>query len=235
MARRPRVIVPGLAHHVTQAGNNRQEIFTYNDDRRLYLDLLARYAQRYEAHILGYCLMVDHIHLVVVPEREFSLACLMGRTNTEYTMAWNRVERRSGHLWQSRFRSCPVETGELPSVLRYVERGPVRAGLEQYAWQYPWSSAHYHALGPDSDTAFDQRTLRSLRDWDPARWKELLGAQEAPLDLELVRRATMTGRPLGSSTFISQLETETGLSLKSRPRGRPRKEVATGYGILAQA
>jgi putative transposase len=235
MARRPRVIVPGLAHHVTQAGNNRQEVFTYNDDRRLYLDLLARYAERYEAHILGYCLMADHVHLVVVPEREFSLACLMGRTNTEYTMAWNRVERRSGHLWQSRFRSCPVETGELPSVLRYVERGPVRAGLQQNAWEYPWSSARYHAVGPDSETIFDHHAMRSLRDWDRVRWKELLSAQETPLDLELIRRATMTGRPLGSPAFIHQLETETGLTLMARPRGRPRRESATSYGVFAPA
>ncbi|MGA2113580.1 MAG: transposase [Bryobacteraceae bacterium] len=233
MARRPRVIVPGLAHHVTQAGNNRQEVFTYNDDRRLYLDLLGRYAQRYEAHILAYCLMADHVHLVVVPEREFSLACLMGRTNTEYTMAWNRVERRSGHLWHSRFRSCPVETSLLHSVLRYVERGPVRAGLEEYAWDYPWSSARYHAIGPDSNTILDHGAVRSLRDWDQARWKELLSAQETPLDLDLVRRATMTGRPLGSPGFIHQLETETGLSLRSRPRGRPRKTLVGGYGVLA--
>jgi putative transposase len=195
--------------------------------------LLGRYAQRYQAHILAYCLMADHVHLVVVPEREFSLACLMGRTNTEYTMAWNRVERRSGHLWHSRFRSCPVETSLLHSVLRYVERGPVRAGLEEYAWEYPWSSARYHAIGPDSDTILDHGALRSLRDWDQARWKELLSAQETPLDLDLVRRATMTGRPLGSPGFIHQLETETGLLLRSRPRGRPRKTLAGGYGVLS--
>jgi putative transposase len=233
MARRPRVIVPGLAHHVTQAGNNHQEVFNYNDDRRLYLQLLARYAQRYEVHILAYCLMPDHVHLVVVPERDFSLACLMGRTNTEYTMAWNRVERHSGHLWQSRFRSCPVETAELPSVLRYVERAPVRAGLEQQAWDYPWSSARHHAIGPDSETALDPGTLRPLRDWDPARWRGLLSAQETPLDLEMVRRATMTGRPLGSPAFIRHLETETGLCLTTRPRGRPRKELAS-YGVFTQ-
>lgn len=233
MARRPRVIVPGLAHHVTQAGNNRQEVFNYNDDRRLYLQLLARYAQRYEVHILAYCLMPDHVHLVVVPERDFSLACLMGRTNTEYTMAWNRVERRSGHLWHGRFRSCPVETALLQSVLRYVERGPVRAGMEQHAWDYPWSSARYHAIGPDSDTILDHGALRSLRDWDTARWKELLTAQETPLDLEFVRRATMTGRPLGSPGFIHQLETETGLSLTSRPRGRPPKTFAKSYGVFS--
>jgi len=234
MARRPRVIIPGLAHHVTQAGNNHQEIFTYNDDRRLYLQLLARYAQRYEVHILAYCLMPDHVHLVVVPDHDFSLACLMGRTNTEYTMAWNRVERRSGHLWQSRFRSCPVETAELPSVMRYVERAPVRAGLEQNAWDYPWSSARHHTLGPDSDTILHQGALRPLRDWDAPRWKELLSAQETPLDLEVVRCATMTGRPLGSPAFIRQLEMETGLCLTSRPRGRPRKEVATGYCVFTQ-
>src|SRR5437764_5697439 len=121
MPRRARVIVPGVAHHVTQRGNNRQQVFYSLDDRSLYLDLLTRHARRYGTQILGYCLMTNHVHLVVVPEHENSLARSFGRTHAEYALALNQSEKRSGHLWQNRFFSCPLDASHLENAIQYVE------------------------------------------------------------------------------------------------------------------
>src|SRR5216684_3216207 len=96
MPRRARVAVPALAHHVTQRGNNRQQVFYSVEDRRLYLDLLTRHAHRCGTQIAGYCLMTNHVHLVVVPEHENSLARTFGRTHAEYAQALNHSEKRSG-------------------------------------------------------------------------------------------------------------------------------------------
>ena len=129
MPRRARIIVPGVAHHVTQRGNNRQQVFCSDEDRRLYLDLLTRYARRYGTQIAGYCLMTNHVHLVVVPEHKNSLARTFGQTHAEYALALNVSAKRSGHLWQNRFFSCPLDAAHWENALRYVELNPVRAGL----------------------------------------------------------------------------------------------------------
>jgi len=113
--RRPRSVFPGVAHHITQRGNNRQPVFFSSDDRRLYLDLLCHHGARSGARFLGYCLMTNHVHLVAVPEREDSLARALGRVHSEYTLALNRTEGRSGHLWQNRFSSPTRWTSRISS------------------------------------------------------------------------------------------------------------------------
>jgi putative transposase len=108
MPRRARLIVPGVAHHVTQRGNNRQQVFYSVEDRSLYLDLLTRYAGRYGTQIAGYCLMTNHVHLLVVPEHENSLARTFGQTHAEYALALNQCEQRSGHrrVQPERYFTC---------------------------------------------------------------------------------------------------------------------------------
>jgi REP element-mobilizing transposase RayT len=111
--RRPRVIIPGVAHHITQRGNNRQPVFLSNESRQFYLDLLVRNAARHGARILGYCLMDNHVHLAAIPDREDSLARTLGPTHSEYALFLNRAGDRSGHLWQNRFFSCPMDESHL--------------------------------------------------------------------------------------------------------------------------
>ena len=113
MPRRPRFILPGVAHHVTQRGNNREPVFHFSDDRRFYLDLLGRHAACYGVRILGYCLMTNHVHLIAVPEREDSLARTMRCVHSEYALAMNHAQGRSGHLWQNRFFSCLLDESHL--------------------------------------------------------------------------------------------------------------------------
>ena len=144
MPRIARAIAVGCAHHITQRGNNRQDVFFVDEDRRVYLELLQEQAQKYGLEILAYCLMTNHVHLVAIPHEEEALAQAIGRTHFRYTQYVNRFHGRSGHLWQGRFHSCALDGRHLWPALKYVELNPVRAKLCRRAWQYPWSSAALH-------------------------------------------------------------------------------------------
>jgi len=133
-----------VPHHVTQRGNNRQDVFFVDDDRRVYLEILRQQAARWRLDVLGYCLMTNHVHLVAAPADKKSLAKAIGRTDFLYTQYVNRMHGRSGHLWQNRFHSCAVEGAGLWAALAYVDRNPVRARLVRLAWRYRWSSAAAH-------------------------------------------------------------------------------------------
>lgn len=222
MPRRPRVIVPGVAHHVTQRGNNRQQVFYSDDDRRLYRDLLTWHAAQCCARILGYGLMTNHVHVVAVPLRESSLARTFGRTHAEYAAALNQAERRSGHLWQNRFFSCPLDAAYLENVMRYVELNPVRAGLIALPWAWPWSSTRGHCWEAAGDALLDRCGGR-LDFWDYAGWQQGLLSRMPEGEMEDVRRAARAGEPLGSRDFLQELERRAGRRLRVWGRGRPRK------------
>ena len=108
MPRTARIAIRDVPHHITQRGNNRQDVFFVDDDRRVYLSLLKEQADKYGLEILGWCLMTNHIHLIGRPADEDSLAKALGRTHFRYTQYINRLHGRSGHLWQNRFYSCPL-------------------------------------------------------------------------------------------------------------------------------
>jgi putative transposase len=179
MPRRPRIVIPGAPHHVTQRGNNRQPVFLSPDDRRLYLELLGRHAGRCGARVLAYCLMTNHVHLVAVPEQEDSLAEAFGRTHSEYALALNQAEGRSGHVWQNRFFSCPMSGSHLLNAVRYVELNPVRARLAAVAWEWPWSSARAHAKAGVLDTLLSCHWTGYFGRWDHTGWKEILAGRVA--------------------------------------------------------
>ena len=142
MPRIARVCAAGYPYHITQRGNNKEKVFFDDEDRRLYLDILQRYKNKYRIKILAYCLMGNHVHLLVVPGQEVSLARAMGGINLVYTQHVTRKYNRSGRLWQNRFFSSVVEEEPyLWAVMRYMEQNPVRARLVKKAEDYPWSSA----------------------------------------------------------------------------------------------
>jgi putative transposase len=222
MARRARVVVPGVAHHVTQRGNDRQAVFLSSDDRRFYLEILGRQAARHGARILGYCLMTNHVHLVVVPDRQDSLARTLGCVHSEYALALNRAHGRSGHLWQNRFFSCLLDGNYLLRVLRYVELNPVRAGMAAEAWAWPWSSARAHTEEQVVDPVLDFRWEEYVGRWNYGEWREILEAGMEDRECDAVRRATSTGEPLGAREFVTAMERQAGRRLRVLPRGRPR-------------
>jgi putative transposase len=227
MPRRPRAVFPGVAHHLTQRGNDRQAVFHSPEDRRLYLDLLSHHAARSGARVLGYCLMTNHIHLVAVPEFEHSLARALGRAHSEYALAVNRAAGRSGHLWQNRFFSCPMEEAHLANALRYIDLNPVRAGLAAIPWDWPWSSARAHTVEHARDAVLDCDWTGYCGHWDYLGWRDLLASGMANEESIAVREATRTGEPLGSREFVMRLEREAGRRLRVFPRGRPKAAPKT--------
>jgi len=201
MPRLARIVVPGLPHHVTQKGNRGADIFVDAGDRRLYLSLLNKYARRHRLDILAYCLMTNHVHLVVVPTTELSLAHGLRDAHTAYDALWfNRRAGVSGHLWQGRFFSCPLDEAHLVAAVRYVERNPVRARLVSSAQEYAWSSAAAHCglrEDPLLSQAFPPPAM--VADW-PA-WL----SWDDDLVTETIRQHTHTGRPCGSASFVAEL------------------------------
>ena len=223
MPRRPRVVIPGVAHHITQRGNNRQQTFFSNGHRRLYLDLLTHHAARQHVRILGYCLMPNHVHLAAVPESEDGLARALGPTHSEYALALNRSGERTGHLWQNRFFSCALDESHLVTALRYIDLNPVRASLTDVAWDWPWSSARAHAIAGTCDPVLDPEWSEYTGFWNTAEWRDILTSAVPDGRAVDLRRATSTGEPLGSRDFVASLEHEVGRKLRVLGRGRPRK------------
>ncbi len=221
MPRVARIVVPGLAHHITQRGNNRQDVFFINDDRRAYLRILTQQAQRYGLSVLSYCLMTNHVHLIVTPKRSDSLALAIGRTHWLYAKYINQLHGRSGHLWQNRFFSFAMDPDHLLRAARYVERNPVRARLVRLPWRYQWSSAAAHCGQPDKSGVLDLAAWRTI-----VRRRAWRGVLQQPEDDGLVlriRRQTRIGRPLASDALLAKLERRLGRRLRAAPVGRPPK------------
>jgi putative transposase len=222
MPRFARVVVPQCPHHVTQRGNVRLDIFFTAEDRRVYLGLLKRYAELYQVEVLGYCLMTNHVHLVVIPGAEPRLAKAMREIHMRYAQYRNAIEHGNGHLWQSRYYSCPVDHARLGSLMRYVELNPVRAGLVAAAEQYDWSSARAHLGGEDAADVLAQGEWK--RCWTAEEWGTILNTDDQ--EGSRIREATYGGRPWGSSQFVEQLETFLGRRLKRGAPGRPKNGIA---------
>ena len=163
MPRNARCIVPGTAYHVTQRGTNRQAVFFSKSDRLAYLRLLQENLGPADVRLLAWCLMSNHVHLILSPGQEDSLEVLLRRVHGRYAQMLNVRRLRTGHLWQNRFFSCPLSETHLRRVLAYVELNPVRAGIVAQPAEYEWSSAGVH-LGLTSDR---------LKLVDQAFWREL--------------------------------------------------------------
>jgi len=193
-------VAPGVAHHVTQRGTDRQTVFFAHRDRLVYLNLLAEQSAMAGVRILAYCLMSNHIHLVAVPENEVALALCLQRVHGRYAQYLNARRLRCGHLWQNRFFSSPLDERHLWSALRYVETNPVRAGIVVAPGEYRWSSAAAHLGARDRSRTLDLEFWREAGGVD--RWKELIVQQEDTEEIRNLRRATYACRPIGSEQFM---------------------------------
>jgi len=232
MPRRSRVVIPDCPHHITQRGNNRRDVFFSNADRDTYLKLLQQHCSAFGVSVLGYCLMTNHVHIIATPQREISLANAFGRTHNDYSRWLNVSRGESGHLWQSRFYSCPLEQPHLWAALAYVERNPVRAGMVAAAAEWPWSSAAAHLNLPRAHQWLPMQAWQE--NWSPETWQIALaqGLDEASFRARLAE-ATRTGRPLGDDVFLEVCERTCGTPLRPQKRGPKAKSVADEAAVLA--
>ena len=221
MPRIARIVIEGLPHHVTQRGNNRAEVFFGNSDREFYLRTLKEKAREHALDIIGYCLMPNHVHLVVIPKQSDSLALGIGRTHYLHSQRVNYHQDRIGHLWQGRFFSCPLGDTHYWNALAYTERNPVRAKLVNKPWEYPWSSAAAHVGEGGAGGLLD------LDKWGKSsmsgQWKSFLLKSMDEEEIERLRMCTRQGRPWASDEFLDQLEKDLGHSVRAQSVGRPRK------------
>jgi putative transposase len=230
MARLGRITVPGLPHHVTQRGNRRQPIFFEPDDYVLYRDLLAEHCRSASVEIWAYCLMPDHVHLVLVPHAADALARAIGETHRKYTVFINARARCSGHLFQARFASVAMDEEHLVSAVRHLAFNPVRAGLVARAQDWPWSSARAHLAGRDDGLV----RVASLAD-RAGRLCDLIAREGDPAAVARLRAAETTGRPVGSEEFLAMLERMLRRSLRPQKPGRkPKVRVETREDPVAE-
>lgn len=222
MPRMSRVVAVGLPHHITQRGNYRQDVFLDESDRNQYLGWVRDYSIKYGFSILTYCLMRNHVHFIAIPSKEDSLAKTFNAAHMRYSQYFNKKLRQKGHLWQGRFYSCILDETHLILAARYIERNPVRAGIVEKPWQWPWSSATVH-IDNDVKGMIELGNFLELIGMTCDSWKKYIDLPEEKSFLERIRKYTFNGRPLGVKTFIENLEAKMGRSLCALRVGRPKK------------
>ena len=208
-----------MPHHVTQQGAGGADVFYSDQDRREYLTRIDEYARRYGVAIWAYCLMSDHVNFVAVPRRADSLSRTFREAHRAYASWMNRMVGESGHLWQERFHSCVLHGSYLPAAVRYVERGPVRAGLLRRAERWKWSSAAAHC-GLRDDPLLSPIEMP----WPRADWAAYL-REDDEAEVAALAQRTRTGRPWGPVSFLKRLEKKLGLPILPRKRGRKPKQA----------
>jgi putative transposase len=214
MARLARVVAAGLPHHVTQRGNRRQPVFFGDDDYETYRALLAEGCRAAGVAIWAYCLMPNHVHLILVPSDADGLRAALGEAHRRYTRHVNFRAGWRGYLWQGRFASFPMDEPRLLACARYVELNPVRAKLTRRARDWRWSSARAHLQGRDDGCVKVKPLLDLAPDWPAFLAEGLSGPEHAA-----IQSSERTGRPLGAPRFIARLEKRLGRNLARRKPG----------------
>ena len=227
MPRLARVVAPGYPHHLTQRGNRRQPTFFCQDDYQTYLYLMSEWCQSHQVAIWAYCLMPNHVHLIVVPPTAEALCPAIGEAHRRYTRMVNFRQGWRGHLWQGRFSSFAMDSGHLLSAARYVERNPVKARLVGSAAAWPWSSAATHVSGKTDGIAETAWLTERIAGW-VCTWAEHLRKRDEKDFGAMMRLHETTGRPLGGKSFVKKLESLLGRTLLPCRPGRPKKTREKG-------
>ena len=225
MPRRARVTLPGIAHHVIQRGNNRQACFYMDDDYETFLEWLEKYSAQTGCQIHAYVLMTNHVHLLVTPKAQQSLALMMKHLGQRYVQYVNRTYQRSGSLWEGRFRSCLVQSNRYVfSCYRYIELNPVRAAMVEHPAEYRWSSYRVNAQGEACDLLSPHPTylaLAATRAKRAAVYRSLFNDVLPPDLVEELRAATTGNYAVGSARFKRDVEAALGRRAVPGRSGRP--------------
>ena len=232
MARLPRLDLPGIPQHIVQRGNDRQPCFARDADYQQYRQELGEAAPKHGCDVHAYVLMTNHVHLLVTPAEPGGASRMMQAIGRRYVACFNARYRRTGTLWEGRFKSVPVDTeGYVLACYRYIELNPVRAGMCTAPGEYAWSSYHANALGQHEPRLRPHPAFSALGATDEARRLayRVLVAAGIPDELrDTLTLHTRHQKPWGSDRFRRQIELLTGRSLEVRPAGRPRRSAGNG-------
>ena len=229
MARLPRICLPGVPQHIIQRGNNRQACFASEDDFSAYASWLAEYSRKYRVKVHAWVFMTNHVHLLVTPTTPNGVSSMMQMIGRHYVRYFNYTYRRSGTLWEGRFKSCIVDAENYLLVCqRYIELNPVRAGMVESPSDYFWSSYRANGLG------------KAVSFWDPhpvylglsrskderlAAYRSLFSAHVDVSEISMIREATNKGLAIGDDRFKCEIEKLSGRRVTELKRGPKRREL----------
>jgi putative transposase len=223
MARLPRICLPGIPQHVIQRGNNRQVCFASEEDFAAYAHWLGECAQKHRIAIHAWVFMTNHVHLLVTPETEMGISKMMQALGRHYVRYFNYTYKRTGTLWEGRFKSCVVDAENyLLHCQRYIELNPVRAGMVEAPCDYVWSSFRANGLGHKIKLWHPHPIYQSLGRTDVERasaYRELFASQLDPDILTRIRHASNQGMVLGNDKFKEEIERLIGRRVKAMKRG----------------
>jgi putative transposase len=227
MARLARLVIPNVAHHVTQRGNRRQPVFFSDEDYIAYRDLVAAACAAHHVRCIAWCLMPNHIHLILTPSDADGLRAALADAHRRYSRRINFAHGWTGYLFQGRFASYPMDEAHLMTAVRYVELNTVRAKLAGRAEGWRWSSAKAHVTGR-ADGLTDLDALAGVH----RNWRAMLrqGPEAGDLtddEAKAIEAHVRTGRPRGGDAFVAAIETQTGRTLRRRKPG-PKPKHVTG-------
>ena len=226
MPRRARISIPGIPWHIIQRGNNRSACFYADEDYQFYLQHLKEQSEKHSCKIHAYVLMTNHVHLLLTPEKEGSASQLMKNLGQRYVQYINRTYRRSGTLWEGRFRSCLTQTEDyVLACYRYIELNPVRADMVNQPRDYPWSSYRYNAEGKKSDLLTPHGEYLRLDRQELNRHKAYRDLFKAHIDPGIhnqIRSATNGNYVLGNMQFQDQIAEAVGRRVTRGKAGRPK-------------
>ena len=227
MARQPRLVIPGLPHHVFQRGNNRQDVFLNDADRIAWKSMMMDAMLEANVQIHAYVMMSNHYHLLVTPSDSKGLSLAMQMIGRRYVVRFNAVNQRSGALWEGRFKAMPIEEERYYlACMRYIELNPVRAGIVSEPQHYEWSSVRHH-LGLIEESWLQSHPLYWGLGNTPFErqyaYAQLLAAGLAESELAVLHQSVQKGLALGSRSTLDAWSEKLNRHLHARPRGRPTK------------
>ena len=231
MPRQPRFFSPGVPLHVIQRGNDRQAIFRASEDRLRFLYLFCHAVRRYGVSVHAYVLMTNHVHFLLTPSGRDAVSGMMRSVGRVYVQWFNDQYRRTGTLWEGRYKATVVEDERyLLTCMRYIELNPVRAKMVRAPGEHPWSSFAANACGEASDLVEPHPIYRALGSTPEDRrgaYRELFRDEIPEVDLCAIRDATQNGWALGGDGFLARIDA-TGRRASRLPIGRPRKRRESG-------
>ena len=236
MARPARLSLAAYPHHVIQRGNNRQPIFVAPKDYEVCLECFREAKRKYRVRLYAYVLMTNHFHLLVEPERDGALGQFMQSVGRRYVRYFNDAYRRTGTLWEGRFKSAVVSRDDyLIRCSRYIELNPVRAGMVGHPRDYQWSSYHRRALGQADDLLDEDPWYASLGSTALERaqvYHDWLEGSVNDEEWDHIRRATQQGRVVGDDAFQEEIGQTVGRRVKGETRGRPKRADRSSEIVL---
>ncbi|MGV6817920.1 MAG: transposase [Thiotrichales bacterium] len=230
MARQPRFTLLGHPQHIIVRGNNQEDIFYYEEDYQFYLDKLKQACLKHQCDVHAYVLMTNHVHLLITPNKENSIAKAMQMVGRYYVQYFNYSYGRTGTLWEGRYKSTLIDSERYAlTCYRYIELNPVRAGMVAHPSDYPWSSYHFNALGQADALVTPHKLYTALGRAKTDRqraYRALFRARIPQQTIDEIRENTNKSWVLGSDRFKSRIEKKLNRPASPRARGGDRKSQA---------